>query len=87
MAGCHDLALGRPRRLSEPAAVALEDYARTLSRAAHAEAIPASEPGWLAGVHVCGAASAPDASVERDLAAFARDLAGDKEEAAGLGWS
>jgi len=85
-AGCHNLELGAVRRLADGAAVALEDYARALTRAARVEAIPGGAGSGISGVHVCGAAQPPAEELRRDLEAFARDLAGERE-GGGLGWS
>ena len=83
-AGCFDLSIGGARRLPDTAVVALEDYALTLTRGRRADAIPAAGADAVGGVHVCGAESAPSEQIVRDLTAFARELAGERD---GLGWS
>jgi hypothetical protein len=83
-AGCYDLSLGAPRRLPDAAVVALEDYALTLARGQRADAIPAPAGDAVDGVHVCGAEVPPSEPLLRDLAAFARELAAERD---GLGWS
>ena len=83
-AGCFDLSIGAARRLPGTAVVALEDYALTLTRGRRADAIPAAGEDVVGGVHVCGVEARPSEQVVRDLAAFARELAGER---GGLGWS
>lgn len=66
--------------------VALEDYARELTRARAAEALVAEgEPDRLVGVALDGPAIAPQGRVLEDIEAFARDLA--ERSSPGLGWS
>lgn len=85
--GCHELVFEAAYRLAESAEVALEDYARVLTRAGGAEVIRSStEPALVGGVHVCGAPAPPSSTVLLDLQAFARRLAGE-DGGGGLGWS
>jgi hypothetical protein len=65
---------------------ALEDYARALTRAEEAEAIPApGDPGRLGGLHLCAPAEPPRGAVVEDIEAFAREMA--HRAGDGLGWS
>jgi hypothetical protein len=85
--GCAELAFGARYPLDEPAEVALEDYARALTRAAEAEALRAEdEPGRVRGVHVCAPGAGVTPEVRRDLEHFARDLAL-RAGGSGLGWT
>jgi hypothetical protein len=73
--------------LNDTAEVALEDYARAITRAQGAEAVPeALHPARVGGVHVCGLESAPGPAILADLEHFARDLAL-RHEGNGLGWA
>jgi hypothetical protein len=65
--------------------VALEDYARELTRASAAEALPADAAGRLPGIALVAPAVAPEGDVLEDIEAFARDLA--ERDGFGLGWS
>jgi len=74
--GCHELTFRAGFALDDPGEVALEDYARALTRAREAEAV--RDPPDLVrvkGVHVCGLESPPGPQVLTDLEAFALDLA------------
>jgi hypothetical protein len=72
--------------MDEPSEVALEDYARVLTRAQAAEAVPAQgAPGTVQGVHLCGAGQPPSAANVGDIEGFARSLLAAR--AGGLGWS
>ena len=83
---CFELSFGGTYAVGAGGQVALEDYARTLTRAEGAEAIPApGDPGRLKGLHLCAPAEPPRGAVLEDVEAFAREMthrAGD-----GLGWS
>lgn len=83
---CRDLSWGAARALSDPAQVALEDYARTVVRAESAEAL-VDPAGRVWGVHLCGVASEPSPEARRDVQAFAEDLAERESAGGGLGWS
>jgi hypothetical protein len=84
---CRDLAFRASYALPAPAEVALEDYARALTRSRGAEAMHAGrDPAVVAGVHVCGAAAPLEAGSLADLEAFARDMAVGGA-GGGLGWS
>jgi hypothetical protein len=66
--------------------VALEDYARELTRAAGAEALMAPGEGErLIGLALDSPLVAPQGSVLDDIEAFARELA--ERAGDGLGWS
>jgi len=56
--------------------VALEDYARALTRAGAAEAatVP-DDPGRVSGVHLCAPLDPPRGPLLEDLEAFAREMA------------
>ena len=83
---CRDVAFARAYAVSPAAEVALEDYARVLTRAAAAEAVPAGDdPGRLGGVHLCAPELAPEGGLGEDIEAFARELA--EQAGDGLGWS
>jgi hypothetical protein len=84
-ADCRQLTWADARPLSDPAQVAVEDYARALLRAAAAE-ILLDEGGRVCGVHVCGLAAEPSPEARRDLEAFVLDIA-QREDGGGLGWS
>jgi hypothetical protein len=86
-AGCVDLSFQAGYPISEPAEVALEDYARAVMRAEGAEAVRASdEPGRITGVHVCGMTATLTSALLNDVEDFARGLA-TRGDGPGLGWS
>ena len=70
-------------RVPAAAEVALEDYARSVTRAAAATAETGAD-GRLSGVHICGIGECT-ASARDDVEAFARELA--ERTGDGLGWS
>jgi hypothetical protein len=75
-AGCHDLTFQAAYSVDEAGEVALEDYARTIGRAAAAEAVRSSgEVAALMGVHLCAVGAPLTAAVLTDIEDFARDLA------------
>lgn len=85
-AGCHEIDFETAYPLGEAAEVALEDYARALTRARAAEAVRAGEdPATVRGVHVCGLGMALTPELLRDLEDFARSLL--TGTGGGLGWS
>lgn len=85
-AGCHEIDFETPHAVDEAGEVALEDYARALTRARAAEAVRATGvPGAVRGVHVCGVADGVSAAARRDLEGFAHSLA--LGTGGGLGWS
>lgn len=86
-AGCYDLAFQAGYPIDEPAEVALEDYARALTRAQGAEAMRArDDPAMVEGVHVCGLGSPLNRALLTDIEDFARDLV-IRRGGGGLGWS
>jgi len=84
--GCLLVSFQEAHSMDEPSEVALEDYARVLTRAQAAEAVPAAgEPGMIDGVHLCGAAQPLAPATIADIEGFARSLLAGR--AGGLGWS
>jgi hypothetical protein len=72
--------------MDDPSEVALEDYARVLTRSRSAEAVRADgRPDSVSGVHLCGPEKPPSPAVLADLEDFARSLGAGR--AGGLGWS
>jgi hypothetical protein len=85
-AGCVAVSFREAHPMDEPSEVALEDYARVLTRARAAEAVPsAGVPGMIEGVHLCGASQPPSPAAIADIEGFARSLLAGR--AGGLGWS
>lgn len=83
---CVELSFGATYAVSAGGQVALEDYARALTRAEGAEALPApGDPGRLGGLHLCAPAEPPRGAVVEDIEAFAREMA--HRAGDGLGWS
>jgi hypothetical protein len=86
-ADCQELAFRAGYALSEPAEVALEDYARVLTRAESAEAMRIeTDASLVTGVHVCRPAVAIGPDPRRDVEDFARDMQAGGS-GGGLGWS
>jgi hypothetical protein len=86
-AGCHDLPFASGYAVDDPGEVALEDYAREVTRAREAEAVrPEGDPVRVTGVHLCGLDAPPAAALRADIEDFARDLA-PRAGGGGLGWS
>ena len=84
--GCYLLGFQGAYPIDEPAEVALEDYARALTRAQGAEAVRATDdPSMVKGVHVCGIGTALTQALTGDLEDFARGLT--PTGSSGLGWS
>ena len=79
-----EIRFAEPFAIGAGGVVALEDYARELTRASGAEAL-LGDAGRLAGVALVAPLQAPDGDVLEDIEAFARDLA--EREGFGLGWS
>ena len=84
--GCYEIDFVTAFPLDEAAEVALEDYARALTKAKGAEAVRArDDPATVRGVHVCGLGMAVTPALLRDLEDFARSLS--TGTGGGLGWS
>ncbi len=81
--GCIALSFDEAFAMDEPSEVALEDYARVLTRARAAEAVRSGD--GVGGVHLCGPAQPPSPPVASDIEGFARSLA--VGQSGGLGWS
>ena len=81
---CVELAFGGRYAVGAGGQVALEDYARALTRAEGAEVLPASA-GGVSGLHLCAPAEPPRAEALEDIEAFAREMA--EHAGSGLGWS
>jgi hypothetical protein len=83
---CLELSFGGAYAVGAGGRVALEDYARALTRASGAEAIAApGDPERVAGLHLCAPAVPARGAVLEDIEAFARDVA--RRAGDGLGWS
>lgn len=82
-ADCVVLSFDEAFRMDEPSEVALEDYARVLTRARGAEAM--RTPDGVSGVHLCRPAQPPSPQQASDVEGFARSLGVGR--AGGLGWS
>ncbi|HYN05306.1 MAG TPA: hypothetical protein VE359_22845, partial [Vicinamibacteria bacterium] len=73
---CVELSFGATYAVGAGGQVALEDYARALTRAEGAEAIPTpGDPERVGGLHLCAPAEPPRGAVVEDIEAFARELA------------
>jgi hypothetical protein len=87
LAGCRDLAFRAAYPVDEAGEVALEDYARALSRAGAAQAVRAADDtSSVTGLHLCDVGPALTPAVLTDIEDFARDLAAGGGTG-GLGWS
>ncbi len=76
----------KPRAVGAGGLLALEDYARELTRASTAEVVVAEdEAGRVLGLALEAPLIAPQGAVLDDIEAFARDLA--ERSGDGLGWS
>ena len=84
---CYDIEFEEACPLDDPAEIALEDYAQTVTGAGKAEAYrPDQRATAVSGVHVCGAPGPPSPAMIADVVDFARDLTA-RSGGAGLGWS
>ena len=84
--GCYEIDFETAYPLDEGAEVALEDYARALTRAEATEAVRAGDdPATVRGVHLCRMGQALTPALLRDLEDFARSLL--TGTGGGLGWS
>ena len=87
VSGCRELVFGEGYAVDDAGEVALEDYAREVTRAREVEAVRAhGDPGRIAGLHLCGLDAEPSAGLRIDVEDFARDLAA-RPGGGGLGWS
>jgi hypothetical protein len=83
---CLELSFGAAYAVGASGRVALEDYARALTRAEGVETIAASsDPERVGGLHLCAPAELPRGAVLEDIEAFAREMA--HRTGDGLGWS
>jgi hypothetical protein len=81
-----EVAFGGRYAVSASGQVALEDYARVLTRADGVEALAADDdPGRVRGLHLCAPAVPPREAALEDIEAFAREMA--ERTGDGLGWS
>jgi hypothetical protein len=84
--GCYELGFQHAYPIDETGEVALEDYARALTRAPAAEAVrKPDDPAVVKGVHICGLGISLTQALLDDLEDFARALT--PPRASGLGWS
>ena len=87
VSGCRDLAFGDGYAVDDSGEVALEDYAREVTRARDVEAVRREgDPGLVTGLHLCGLDAEPAPPLRADIEDFARDLAV-RSGGGGLGWS
>jgi hypothetical protein len=84
-AGCFQIDFESPLAVTDAAEVALEDYARTVTRAQAAEALRGTADAPVRGVHLCGLAAPLTPALARDVEDFARSLVTGGR--GGLGWS
>lgn len=85
---CRELPFARAYSLAAAAEVALEDYARVLTRARSSTVLEGGEAGAaIRGVHLCGVRLPLPESAREDVEAFARDLASRGDTSSGLGWN
>jgi hypothetical protein len=85
--GCRELVFREAYPVDDPGEVALEDYAREVTRAREVEAVRVQgDPGRIAGLHLCGLDAEPGPALRADVEDFARDLAA-RTGGGGLGWS
>jgi hypothetical protein len=83
---CFRVSFGAAYAVGAGGQVALEDYARVLTGAQGAEAVPApDDPAHVGGLHLCAPAEPPREDVLEDIEAFAREMA--QRAGDGLGWS
>ena len=87
VSGCRELAFREGYAVDDTGEVALEDYAREVTRARDVEAVRMQgDPGRIAGLHLCGLDAEPAPALRADVEDFARDLAA-RAGGGGLGWS
>jgi hypothetical protein len=87
VAGCRELAFREGYAVDDAGEVALEDYAREVTRAREVEAVrEEAAPGVVTGLHLCGLDAEPAPALRADVEDFARDLVV-RAGGGGLGWS
>jgi hypothetical protein len=85
-AECVVVSFQEAHAMDEAGEVALEDYARVLTRSRAAEAVASADrPGMIEGVHLCGTPQPPAPAAVADIEGFAHSLLA--RRAGGLGWS
>lgn len=88
VSGCHDLTFGSAYVVDDSAEVALEDYAREVTRARDVELVRSNDdPARVTGLHLCGLDAVPAPGLRADVEDFARDLDALAGGDGGLGWS
>jgi hypothetical protein len=81
-----ELRFKAPYSIDEPGEVALEDYARVLTKAVSAEGLrDPADTRMITGVRLLGLDTAPTEALFTDLEDFARGLVS-RTAGAGLGW-
>ena len=85
-ADCGEILLAPACALTPPAQVALEDYARVLTRALAAATLNGDDETMVTGVHLCGLPAPINDAAQQDIVAFAREISA-RESSGGLGWS
>jgi hypothetical protein len=86
--GCHELTFGSAYVVDDSGEVALEDYAREVTRARDVELVRAADdPQRATGLHLCGLDAVPAPGLRADVEDFARDLDALAGGGGGLGWS
>jgi len=81
-----ELPLPEPMHLSPSAEVALEDYAREVTRSARVLALHNDPAALVVALRLDGLDAPPSDEARRDILDFARELA-KANESPGLGWS
>lgn len=88
VSGCHDLSFSSAYVVDDSGEVALEDYAREVTRAREVELVRSSDdPVRATGLHLCGLDAVPAPALRADVEDFARDLDALAGGGGGLGWS
>ena len=87
VSGCRDLAFREGYAVDDTGEVALEDYAREVTRARDVEAVRREgDPGLVTGLHFRVLDVVPAPALRADVEDFAHDLA-EHSGGGGLGWS
>jgi len=88
VSGCQEITFGSAYVVDDSGEVALEDYAREVTRARDVELVrTADDPRRVAGLHLCGLEVVPAPGLRADVEDFARDLDALAGGGGGLGWS